>query len=74
MLDLTDCKACHRKIAVQAAMPGEHIQKIGQLGIVLSLRLELLVWLGSQGEPKLHLTCLDTAEKLAVKNVGNSFE
>lgn len=55
-------------------MPGEHIQKIGQLGIVLSLRLELLVWLGSQGEPKLHLTCLDTAEKLAVKNVGNSFE
>lgn len=55
-------------------MPGEHIQKIGQLGIVLWLRLELLVWLGSQGEPKLHLTCLDTAKKLAVKNVGNSFE
>lgn len=53
-------------------MPGEHIQKIGQQRIALVLRLPLLVWLGSQGKPKLDLMCLDTADKLAVKNVGNS--
>lgn len=27
-----------------------------------------------QGEPKLDLMCLDRVDKLAVKNVGNSFE
>lgn len=69
MLDLNDHRiACHRETEVKAAMPGEHKR------ISLSLRLQVMVWLGSQSEVKQHLVSLNTAQKMAVKNVGNAFE